>query len=120
MRFLLDVNAGGVATVLQEAGHDVDFVSRVDLQMSDDDILAWAVREKRIIVTTDSDFDQMIWLQNREHYGVLRLENLPRVERKLLLQEVLENYAQDLEEGAIVIAMQRKIRIRRNPKAAEA
>lgn len=36
MRFLLDVNAGDVAALLQEAGHDVDFVSRVDLQMSDD------------------------------------------------------------------------------------
>ena len=84
MRFLLNVNADGVATLLRETGHDVDVVSHVDLQMRDDDILAYAVKEKRIIVTTDSDFDQMIWLQNREHYGVLRLENLPRAARKLL------------------------------------
>ena len=34
---------------------------------------------------------------------------------QLLLQEVLESYAQNLREGAI--AMQQKIRVRRNPKA---
>lgn len=114
MKFLLDVNAAGpLATVLLEAGHDVEMVSRVDLSMSDSDILQWAVREKRIIVTTDSDFDQMIWLQKRDHFGVLRLENLPRSERMLLFNEVIANYAGALEAGAIVIATQRKIRVRK-------
>ncbi|MBP0028301.1 MAG: DUF5615 family PIN-like protein [Roseofilum sp. Guam] len=32
--------------------------------MSDGDILDWAVREQRIIITTDSDFEQLIWLQD--------------------------------------------------------
>lgn len=114
MKFLLDVNAAGrLATVLLEAGHDVELVSRVNLSMSDDDISRWAVREKRIIVTTDSDFDQMIWLQKRKHFGILRLENLPRLERMLLFMHVIENYADVLEVGAIVIATQRKIRVRR-------
>lgn len=40
MKFLLDVNAAGaLATVLLEAGHDVELVSRVDLSMSDSNIL---------------------------------------------------------------------------------
>lgn len=114
MRFLLDVNVGGViTTLLLEAGHDVDFVSRVNLAMDDDEILEWAVREKRIIITTDSDFDQMIWLQKRKHFGVLRLENIPRTERKVLCQYVFSHHAQDLESGAIIIATRQKIRIRR-------
>jgi predicted nuclease of predicted toxin-antitoxin system len=87
--------------------------------MSDDQILAWAVREERIIITTDSDFEQMIWLQNRDHCGVLRLENLPRSERKILFQEVLGNYAQALESGAVIIATQQKVRVRRKPKMIE-
>ncbi|MEL7359106.1 MAG: DUF5615 family PIN-like protein [Cyanobacteria bacterium J06560_6] len=67
MKFLLDVNAGGpLADYLEGEGHNVELVSRLDLRMSDDDILRWAFREKRIIVTTDSDFDQMVWLQRRD------------------------------------------------------
>jgi predicted nuclease of predicted toxin-antitoxin system len=114
MRFLLDVNASGVVLeLLLDLGHDVACVGDIDPSMGDSAILTWAVREERIIITTDSDFEQMIWLQERQHCGVLRLENLPRSQRIMLIQEVLANYAQDLEAGAVVIATQRNIRIRR-------
>jgi len=116
MNFLLDVNASGALLIwLLESGHNVVSVGDVNPKMDDEDILAWAVREERIIITTDVDFEQMIWLQARSHRGVLRLENLPRIERKALLQEVLTNYSQDLESKAVVIATKQKIRIRRKP-----
>ena len=85
MKFLLDVNASAtLSSLLQDLGHDIVCVRDVDRKMSDSDILAWAVRENRIIITTDSDFEQLIWLQERIHCGVLRLENLPRSERMAL------------------------------------
>jgi predicted nuclease of predicted toxin-antitoxin system len=116
MRFLLDVNASGaLSTWLLELGHEVISVSNVNPKMADDDIIAWAVREERIIITTDVDFEQMIWLQQKSHRGVLRLENLPRLERKKLLQEVLIKHGQDLESRAVVIATKQKIRIRWKP-----
>lgn len=114
MKFLVDVNASGVlSTLLVELGHEVACVKDVNPKMGDDEIIDWAVREERVIVTTDNDFEQMIWLQQKNHCGVLRLENLPRAERKKLLQEVLINHKQDLELGAVVIATKQKIRIRR-------
>jgi predicted nuclease of predicted toxin-antitoxin system len=115
MRFLLDMNASGALLgLLLDSGHDVACVRDVDHKMSDSEILNWAVREERIIITTDSDFEQMIWLQARQHCGVLRLENLPRLERISLLQDVLSSWGQDLEAGAVVIASKQKIRIRRS------
>lgn len=115
MRFLVDVNASGsLAKLLIDLGHDVACVSDVDAKMIDSVILNWAVRETRIIITTDSDFEQIIWLQQKKHCGVLRLENLPRARRLDLFLEVLTNYAQELISGAIVIATEQKIRIRRN------
>ena len=45
--------------------------------MADGDILAWAVQEQRISVTTDVDFEEMIWREGKAHCGLLRLENLP-------------------------------------------
>ncbi|MBE9070437.1 DUF5615 family PIN-like protein [Leptolyngbya cf. ectocarpi LEGE 11479] len=114
MRFLLDVNASGaLSSILLELGHDIVCVADIDPTMADSSILTWAVKEKRIIITTDSDFEQMIWLQDKPHHGVLRLENLPRIERISLLRDVLADYIQDLESGAIIIATQRKIRVRR-------
>ncbi len=114
MNFLLDVNASGaVARWLIHLGHDVAEVGQKDPRMSDDKILSWAVRDRRIIVTTDNDFEEMIWRQGKSHCGVLRLENLPRFERMILLNDVLDRHAKDLEAGAIVIALRTKFRIRK-------
>ena len=114
MNFLLDVNASGaVARWLIHLGHDVVEVGQKNPRMSDNEILSWAVRERRIIVTTDNDFEEMIWRQGKPHCGVLRLENLPRSERIVLLRDVLDRHSRDLESGAIVIALRTKFRVRK-------
>jgi len=114
MKFLLDVNASGsLARWLMERGHDVCMVKEVDPRMWDDKILEWAVREKRIIVTTDQDFEEMIWQENRQHEGVIRLENLPRRERLSLFEYILNHHSRDLESGVVIIATSRKIRVRK-------
>jgi predicted nuclease of predicted toxin-antitoxin system len=61
MNFLLDVNASGaVASRLIRLGHGVVEVGQKDPRMRDNEILSWAVRERRIVVTTDNDFEEMI------------------------------------------------------------
>lgn len=114
MKFLVDVNASGaVASWLAQNGHDVSMVTDRDPRMDDAAVLDWAVREERIIVTTDQDFEEMIWREGRAHKGLLRLENVPRMDRKALLTYVLKHHEQDLQSGAIVIALSKKIRIRK-------
>ena len=114
MKFLVDVNASGaLARWLQEHGYDVLQVTDVDPRMEDSKVLQWACREKRIIITTDQDFEEMIWREKRQHEGILRLENLPRVERLALLEYVFTHHSQDLASGAIIIALSQKIRIRK-------
>jgi len=112
--FLLDVNASGaVSQWLIHNGHDIAEVGQKDPRMSDSEILNWALKEHRIIITTDNDFDEMIWRQGKHHCGVLRLENLPRSERIMLLRDVLDRHSRDLESGAIVIALSTKFRVRK-------
>ena len=114
MRFLIDVNAGGaVSRWLREHDHDVVDVRWRDPRMSDKAILQWAREEKRILVTTDKDFEEMIWREGLLHSGLLRLENLPRKERLLQLEAVLSRYDGDLLTGSMVVARRNKVRIRR-------
>ncbi len=114
MKFLVDVNASGaLAQALKRYGYDAVLVTEEDAGMADGAILAWAVEEQRIIVTTDDDFEEMIWREGKPHAGVLRLENLPRVSRLALLEDVLKHHGRELADGAIVVASSRKIRVRR-------
>ena len=116
MKFLVDVNASGALSGwLTEYGHDVAEVTKRDRCMSNEDILRWALDEQRIIVTTDQDFEERIWREKKAHCGLLRLENLRRMQRMALLKDVLAHHIQDLQEGAIVIALSKKIRVRRSP-----
>jgi len=114
MKFLADVNASGtLARWLLERGFDLLQVTDVDPRMEDSQILQWAWREQRAIITTDQDFEEMVWREKKPHHGILRLENLPRSERISLLEDVLNHHSHDLASGAIVIASSRKIRIRK-------
>jgi len=60
MRFLANENFPGTAVaVLVAAGHDVVWVRNVAPGMCDPDVLAWATRDERILLTFDKDFGEL-------------------------------------------------------------
>jgi predicted nuclease of predicted toxin-antitoxin system len=60
MRFLANENFPGAAVVaLEAAGHDVVWLRAAAPGTSDADVLAWAVREERILLTFDKDFGEL-------------------------------------------------------------
>lgn len=62
MRFLIDESAGiGVTEYLRTAGHDVLAVAELSPEIDDEIVLAWAVRETRILVTNDKDFGELVF-----------------------------------------------------------
>jgi predicted nuclease of predicted toxin-antitoxin system len=60
MRFLANENFPGAAvTALQAAGHEVVWVRTAAPGASDPDVLAWAAREQRVLLTFDKDFGEL-------------------------------------------------------------
>jgi predicted nuclease of predicted toxin-antitoxin system len=60
MRFLANENFPGAAVeVLQAAGHDIVWVRTTAPGLSDPDVLAWAARDDRILLTFDKDFGEL-------------------------------------------------------------
>jgi predicted nuclease of predicted toxin-antitoxin system len=60
MRFLADENFSSNAVAkLKAAGHDIVWVRTAAPGSKDEDILALAVREERIILTFDKDFGEL-------------------------------------------------------------
>ena len=82
LRFVVDVNAGlAVAESLRNAGHDTIFAGDLDWQMPDGDMLSLACREKRIILTMDTDFGELVYRLRQPHAVVLLLR-LPGANRR--------------------------------------
>lgn len=62
MRFLANENFPGAAVgALRADGHDVIWVRTAAPGSKDVDILAWAVREERTLLTFDKDFGELAW-----------------------------------------------------------
>jgi hypothetical protein len=60
MRFLANENFPSVAvSALAAAGHDDVWVRAARPGASDPDVLAWAAREERILLTFDKDFGEL-------------------------------------------------------------
>lgn len=62
MRFLADENfPGSAVTALAAAGHDILWVRITAPGMKDEDVLIWATRENRVLLTFDQDFGELAW-----------------------------------------------------------
>ncbi len=81
IRFLADENflAQNVQR-LRSAGHDVEAVAEKAPGMADVDVLAWADREQRVLLTFDRDFGKILYghhAQYKHLAGLIYLRFIP-------------------------------------------
>lgn len=113
MKVLLDTCVwGGAVRELQSAEHDVVWAGEWEEDPGDEEILATAHSEGRVLVTLDKDFGELAIVHGHAHSGILRLVNLPAVQQGSMAARVLRKYGNELSSGAIVTVDARKIRVR--------
>lgn len=114
LKFVLDVGVGHkVSAFLAENGYDVISILNIDPAMPDTDILFIAERDQRMVVTMDKDFGELVYRSQQRHQGILllRLEDATGDEKVLVMQEILEKYA-DAISGKFCVFQNGRLRIR--------
>lgn len=115
MKFLIDLCAGHrLATFLRSEGHDVEEARDRGRDPGDEVLLEWAVAERRVLVTMDKDFGELVFFHGARHHGLVRLPDVPAASRIALMQGVLEKHAAELADGAVVTVRGGRIRISRS------
>jgi predicted nuclease of predicted toxin-antitoxin system len=103
MKFLIDRCAGSsIAQWLRAEGHDVVEARSLGPDPGDKVLLEWAESQRRILVTIDTDFGKLVYVDRDRHSGLIRLPDVPAKRRIQLLDAVLNHYGTQIEEGAIV------------------
>jgi predicted nuclease of predicted toxin-antitoxin system len=119
MRFLADMGISTRTVVwLRSSGHDAVHLSEENLQrLDDEEVLAKARTEGRILLTMDLDFGYLLAVSQEQVPSVVlfRLENESSEVVNRCLMEVIRECASDLEAGAIISASEEVIRMRRLP-----
>jgi predicted nuclease of predicted toxin-antitoxin system len=113
MRFLVDECTGpSVARWLREQGYDVFSVYEQARGLDDASVMALAVREGRILITSDKEFGTRVVRDRQPHWGILLLRlRDERVANKLrVLEEVLRDYGDQLV-GNLVVVSEGRVRI---------
>ena len=76
----------------------------------DEEVLARAHSDGRILVTLDKDFGKLAIVHRTPHSGIIRLANFPARQQGLVCLKLLARYGEELLAGAIVTADSRRIR----------
>lgn len=114
MKFFTDENIGlSVVGALQDIGHDTVSITEIRPGMSDWDVLALAIKERRILITSDTDFGELVYLQKQKHVGIilLRLTDQTNENKTRVLTALLASHAKQLK-NAFVVVTEASIRIR--------
>lgn len=113
MKLLLDTCVwGGAKPALAAAGHDVIWTGEWPEDPGDEEILANACEDRRILVTLDKDFGELAIVRGRSHSGIVRMAGFRAREQAGVCLLVLERFGNELSLGAIVTAEPGRVRIR--------
>ena len=119
MRFLVDMPLSpALAVWLGQKGHDALHVSDLGLAKAPDvEILEFAGREQRTIITADLDYPRLLALAQAEGPGLVlfRGGNYSEQEIQIRLQRVLETISNEDLPKSIVVVEKSRIRQRRLP-----
>lgn len=79
----------------------------------DESILRFAVTERRIVITNDKDFGEIVYRRRQQHCGILllRLADVSAVAKKRAALSAIEQYGEQLID-AFCVATEQKSRLR--------
>jgi predicted nuclease of predicted toxin-antitoxin system len=103
----------GMVAALREDGHDVLYAMEDLRGASDEEPLALAMAEERLLLTEDKDFGELVYALKRPTQGIvlLRFEVVERAQKVSRIRELLEQYSARLAHQFVVLASD-KVRLR--------
>ena len=97
---------------VRAAGHDVVWVGEWSADPGDDELLAIASSQGRIVVTLDKDFGELAVVRGREHAGIIRLVGFPSRSQGPTIVAALAQYERDLVARALITIEPWRVRVR--------
>jgi predicted nuclease of predicted toxin-antitoxin system len=119
LKFLVDMCLSPLTSdFLRENRYDVLHVEEINLASAkDEEILKFAVKDKRILVTQDLDFSRLLALSGSSSPGIitLRLQFPSPTNVNKILDRLLRTIPQNEIEGSLISVDETRVRIRKLP-----
>lgn len=99
---------------LRSDGHDVLSLAEAKLNPTDQDILAMAAAEGRVVLTEDADFGTHIF-KGAASSGLIRVEQVSPPEQLDIVRRVIALHESSLALGALVTVRRTRMRVTERP-----
>jgi predicted nuclease of predicted toxin-antitoxin system len=106
MNFLADEScAGPIIRALRESGHDVVAISEIARGATDEEVLERALNEKRVLITEDRDFGELVYARGRSSAGVIlvRFDSRARRAKPATVVEAVAKLGSRLRDSFTVV-----------------
>jgi predicted nuclease of predicted toxin-antitoxin system len=106
MKFLADECCDlSMVIRLRENGHDVVFIPEMTPGITDSEVLEMALQEKRVVITEDKDFGELIYRLGKPAFGVvlLRFHPLDQDNKIDAMSRFADQYSSRLRGNLVVI-----------------
>ena len=114
MKFLADEScAGPVIFALRQAGHDVLAIAEVAKGAIDEQVMERAFSERRVLITEDRDFGELVYARGRPSAGVIFVKFQSRAKPTAVVEAVAKLGAR--LQDAFVVVEPGRVRIGRRP-----
>ena len=119
MKFLLDVCAASrrMQDALSAQGHDVLSALERNPRATDEELLALAMQERRILVTEDKDFGELVFVRRLPHPCIVRFVGMTVAEKVTAMRELIEQHADAMSDGSLIVVTQSRVRMRQRARA---
>ncbi|RLT42589.1 MAG: hypothetical protein DWI57_05460 [Chloroflexi bacterium] len=114
VKFLIDESTGqAVVNHLRALGYDVAAVAELMPQAPDEEVIVYAHRERRVLISNDRDFGERVYRDGHPHAGVLllRLADEHASVKMRVVAAILQEYGQRLPDS-FAVASEQNIRFR--------
>ena len=98
---------------LTELGHDVESMLDRDPRATDEEVLAIALSEQRVLITEDKDFGELVFVRRLPHPCIIRFTDMPLTEKVAAIRQLIERHADAMEAGSMIVVTGSRVRIRR-------
>ena len=106
LKFVADVNVEkAIVDLLREKGFDIKWVTEFNPDMNDPALLRMATAQKRILLTNDKDFGEMVFLQKKLSHGtiLLRIKGQESKLKVRLVGRLIEKHGDKLAGHFVVV-----------------
>ncbi len=101
-----------MVSMLNDSGHDV--LSALDIvpAATDTELIRIALQERRVLITEDKDFGELVFVHRIPHPCIVRLVEMPVADKVDAMRTIIHNHRHAMKDGTLIVATRNRLRIR--------